>query len=83
LPLIPVFDPLRYPANIKKIKEREINYFRLHGLNKREYNYKYSYSEHELKNLKEAIESLSSREVYVFFNNTDMNKNAKSFIEML
>ena len=83
LSLIPVFDPLRHPENIKKIEEREINYFRLHGLNKKEYSYRYSYSEDELKNLKESIESLSSREVYVFFNNTDMIKNAQSFIEML
>jgi len=82
LSLIPVFDPLRYPENIEKVKNRDINYFRLHGLNKREYDYRYSYSEDEIKNLGNYIGTLSNK-VYVFFNNTDMVKDAKKFINFI
>ncbi|MGQ9478784.1 MAG: DUF72 domain-containing protein [Thermoproteota archaeon] len=58
-------------------------YFRLHGLGKR-YNYKYEYTEDDLKKLRRIIEGLEdAEEVYVLFNNVKMYDSARLSTKIL
>lgn len=81
LGLIHVVDPLRR----EPLSKHPIAYLRLHGLNPREYDYRYDYSKAELKRLASKVKGLERehREVYVMFNNTELYKNAKEFMELL
>jgi uncharacterized protein YecE (DUF72 family) len=81
LGLIHVVDPMRRES----VSKQEIAYFRLHGLNPREYDYRYKYSLSELKRLAAKMKELSRRhrEVYVMFNNTEMYLNAAQLQKML
>jgi len=57
-----------------------ILYTRLHGLNPREYDYKYQYSERELECLSDRLRSYEGvEEVYVLFNNVSMMDDAYRF----
>jgi uncharacterized protein YecE (DUF72 family) len=62
-----------------------VSYFRLHGLNKREYDYSYDYAERELIDLAARLKAFErDRErVYCMFNNFEMYKNAKALRAML
>ena len=81
LELIPVVDVLRR----EPIIVGEVAYTRLHGLNPREYDYKYKYTDEDLTRLLEKIVELESAgvgEVYVLFNNTEMAEDAKRFVQL-
>lgn len=69
----------------KPVSEHEVNYIRLHGLNPREFDYRYRYSDEELVHLKEKVLRLEerSRKVYVLFNNTNMADDARRLREMV
>lgn len=56
-----------------------ILYTRLHGLGGGEVNYRYRYTDQDLRLLKEKIDNLGFSEVYVFFNNVYMWDDAKRF----
>ncbi len=80
LDIIHVVDPLRHsPLRIPGTA-----YFRLHGLGGREVNYRYKYTESDLKYLKSIILSLENvDEVYVMFNNVYMFDDALYFKKIL
>lgn len=82
LNLIHVVDMLRHePAAIG-----DVAYTRLHGLNPREYDYKYRYTDKDLRNLTEKIVSIQKLVVdrfYVLFNNTSMAEDAERLVRML
>ena len=79
--LIHCVDPLKEtPLNLPD----KTAYFRLHG--KYENNkiiYNYSYSEKELKELKEKIENIKAKKVFVFFNNSNMLQDSQKFLKLL
>lgn len=81
LDLIHVVDIMRR----EHVSEKPIAYFRLHGLNPKEYDYRYNYSVDELKVLAKKAKDLAKtyEEVYIMFNNTEMYTNALQFMEML
>jgi uncharacterized protein YecE (DUF72 family) len=60
-------------------------YVRLHGLNEREYDYNYDYSQEELTRLAEELSRLEEtyEEVYCMFNNFAMYENAARLRTML
>jgi len=61
-------------------------YTRLHGLNPREYDYKYAYSDGELGRLAETLTELRDQgvqEAYVLFNNLAMVKDASHFKDLV
>jgi uncharacterized protein YecE (DUF72 family) len=61
-------------------------YVRLHGLGKREQNYRYKYSDDELKTLSQKLSNLSSQgmeRIYLFFNNINMLDDALRFKNLL
>ncbi len=57
----------------------EILYTRLHGLGGGEVNYRYRYTDEDLKRLKERIDALGFLETYVLFNNVYMWDDARRF----
>ena len=79
LDLVHVVDIMRR----EPLSQHEVNYIRLHGLNQRELDYRYSYSDEELISLKKRILMIEkkSKRVYVLFNNTNMAIDAKRLIE--
>ncbi len=81
LDLVHVVDIMRR----KPVSESEISYIRLHGLNPKEFDYDYKYSDTELLSLRSKLLNLEegSRKTYVFFNNTNMANDAKKFRAML
>lgn len=70
--LIHVVDPFFS----KKLSD-EVSYFRLHG--KPAYNYRYRYTERELRELKKMIDG----DTYILFNNIYMREDAKKFMEIM
>ncbi|MEX2719932.1 MAG: DUF72 domain-containing protein [Candidatus Wukongarchaeota archaeon] len=73
--LIHVVDlPKRNP-----LSEHKIAYIRLHGLGKQEINYRYKYTEKDLKQLLTKTLEEAGHEVYVFFNNINMGEDAQKF----
>ena len=79
LDLIHVVDILRRSPII----DTEIYYFRLHGLGGREVNYRYKYTDNDLKNLKNSVEKYLPRKIYVMFNNIYMFQDALRFKEII
>jgi len=81
LDLVHVVDIMRR----EPVTENEISYVRLHGLNPREFDYNYKYSDTELLSLKNKLSGIEdmSRKTYVFFNNTNMANDAKRFKQIL
>ncbi|MEM2954782.1 MAG: DUF72 domain-containing protein, partial [Candidatus Nanoarchaeia archaeon] len=74
--IINCVDPFRNtPLYFGKSK---IAYFRLHGFGKPSM-YNYKFSDRELKRLKEIIDKLKAKYIYVFFNNFNMYEDAKRF----
>ncbi|MGB9681983.1 MAG: DUF72 domain-containing protein [bacterium] len=81
---IPVIDPfLLMKENLKPIPMFNTYYFRLHGSPPGRVIYQYDYSDEDLRELLLYIEPLKDYNVYVFFNNTKMYKNAMRFQEMV
>lgn len=60
-------------------------YVRLHGLGRREFDYRYNYSEQELRRLADELEWLEEGygEVFCLFNNENMYENADRVKEIL
>lgn len=81
LNLIHVVDLMRRDP----VSEHPIAYVRLHGLNPREYDYNYDYSEDELAELAGKLQKLAQEKeaVYCLFNNYEMYKNAKQLMNLL
>jgi len=82
LKLIHVVDILKHDPIITC----EIVYTRLHGLDQKEYNYKYKYTDKDLEKLLIKVKELKKfgvNMVYVLFNNVWMKDDAKRFIELL
>ncbi len=67
------------------ISTQDIVYTRLHGLNEKEYDYNYDYSEEEINELAKKLENLAKKHerVYCMFNNYEMYNNAFELMEML
>jgi uncharacterized protein YecE (DUF72 family) len=81
LELTHVVDPMRRSP----VSETRVSYFRLHGLNPREYDYNPSSGDNVLRELAARLRAFeNNRErVYCMFNNFQMYKNAKRLREML
>ncbi len=81
LNLIHVVDLLRRSP----LSSSSTAYIRLHGLNKKEYDYNYDYSLHELQELAQKLHDLTKtyNTVYCLFNNLNMHKNALGLEEIL
>jgi len=77
--LVHVVDPFRWVP----VVEKEATYFRLHGIGGAEVNYRYKYKDEDLTRLREYVLNLSSREVYVLFNNIHMRDDALRFKELI
>jgi uncharacterized protein YecE (DUF72 family) len=77
LDLVHVVDIMRR----EPLSEHEVNYIRLHGLNQRELDYRYKYSDEELRALRHRILMMekNGRRIYVLFNNTNMAIDSKKF----
>ncbi|MEM0085010.1 MAG: DUF72 domain-containing protein [Candidatus Methanomethylicia archaeon] len=77
--LISCVDPLKdEPLHFSK---NNIAYFRLHGLGKKMYNYKFT--DEDLQKLKNIIKGLKVSECYVLFNNIYMYDDAKRFMQLM
>ena len=82
--VVPVFDPLLFPALFERFKDLPRLYFRLHGgLKGGRLDYRKRYSEEELTLLAQKIKGLRSQEVWILFNNVYMHEDALSFKEIL
>jgi len=71
----------RRPVIVKKVA-----YTRLHGLGGREVNYRYRYTEEDLRRLLSEVrwlEEQGAERIYVMFNNIYMYSDAKRFMELL
>ncbi len=81
LNLIHIVDPFRH----KPAVSTDIIYFRLHGIGPGEVNYKYKYTDADLRKLLGIVRSYekTAREVYVMFNNISMGEDAVRFKAML
>lgn len=78
--VIHVVDPLK----IRPAIDKPYAYFRLHGLGSGEVNYRYRYSDEDLKKLCEITSSLigKAEEVYIMFNNIYMAQDGQRFKEL-
>jgi len=82
LDLIYVTDVLRHGAPLVG----PVFYTRLHGLAKREFDYRYRYTDEDLTRLMDIITGLEERgveEAYVLFNNIYMAEDAKRFSRLV
>ena len=79
--IIHIVDPFKW----NPVKIGDVTYFRLHGLGGREVNYKYKYTDDDLRKLRDIIRKFlsTSREVFVMFNNIYMYDDALRFKELL
>lgn len=81
LRLIHVVDLMRR----EPLSSQPTAYIRLHGLNDKEYDYRYDYTDRELEQLAEKLRDLSKshQTVYCMFNNDNMFANAADLISRL
>ena len=79
--VIHVTDILRRPP----LSGDDLAYVRLHGLNEREFNYRYDYSRDQLERLADTLLETEQThgEVYCLFNNDHMYENADTLKEIL
>ena len=72
---------IRNPTYLSK---KKIGYFRLHGSYEgKRINYKYKYSDKDLKSLKGKVRKIKAKECFVMFNNVYMRDDSKRFIRLL
>ncbi|MCC6020900.1 MAG: DUF72 domain-containing protein [Thermoproteaceae archaeon] len=74
LGVIIVVDPLR-----RSPLQQDVHYFRLHGLGGREVNYRYKYTQEDLRRLADVVIGLAGSRAYVMFNNVHMYSDALEF----
>ncbi len=81
LELVHVVDPFRCQPQ----SSHQLVYFRLHGRGGKEYNYRYKYTDSDLRELGELVERYveEGRRVYALFNNVHMADDATRFISLL
>jgi hypothetical protein len=72
-----VFDPFKKEFE----KHFETIYFRLHGLGRRKY--KYKFSDDDLKELLDKCEIYDGEKIYVLFNNYEMHNDCSRFLTLL
>ena len=79
--LVHVVDPFKTLPAVDK----DIAYFRLHGIGEGEVNYRYRYTDQDLQKLAEIVKEImkKSREAYVMFNNVYMAQDAQRFKELV
>jgi hypothetical protein len=79
LGLIHIVDLMRR----EPLSDHPTAYTRLHGLNRKEYDYRYDYSDSELEQLAEKLTGLAQRHktVYCMFNNDNMFANAQTLMQ--
>lgn len=79
--LIHVVDPFRCEPQ----SAHELTYFRLHGRGGKEFNYRYRYTESDLRELTEIARKAVEEggKVYVLFNNVYMADDAARFMKLL
>ena len=73
--IVHVVDPFRRLP----VKRQEVNYFRLHGIGPGEVNYRYKYTDDDLRKLLEICNNCDGSLVYVLFNNVYMFDDATRF----
>lgn len=78
--VIHIVDPLKFAPVLHK----HTTYFRLHGIGKGEVNYKYRYTDDDLKKLCNIVKDLmvKSDRIYVMFNNVYMAQDASRFLKL-
>ncbi|MEM1927269.1 MAG: DUF72 domain-containing protein [Acidilobaceae archaeon] len=64
-------------------EQRELVYFRLHGLGGAEVNYRYKYTDSDLLKLKSILESINPRRAYILFNNVYSFEDALRFKKLI
>jgi uncharacterized protein YecE (DUF72 family) len=79
--LVHVVDPFKTLPAVDK----DVAYFRLHGIGEGEVNYRYRYTDQDLQKLAEIVKEVTkkSREAYVMFNNVYMAQDAQRFKELV
>lgn len=80
--MIHVVDPFR----CSPVSTHGTAYFRLHGIGGKEVNYRYKYTDQDLRELKEIVEEMlkeGREKVYVFFNNVEMAEDAGRLVDVL
>ncbi|MGC9072323.1 MAG: DUF72 domain-containing protein [Acidilobus sp.] len=71
------------PFKSEPVKESPSTYFRLHGIGRGEVNYRYKYTEEDLRNLCNKARERSLRgEVFIMFNNVYMKEDAQEFLKI-
>ncbi|WP_440060141.1 DUF72 domain-containing protein [Thermogladius sp. 4427co] len=79
--IVHIVDPFRATPHLGK---GGVVYFRLHGIGGSEVNYRYKYTDDDLKRLHEIVSKYSvDREVYVLFNNVYMFDDAARFKRLI
>ncbi|WP_338600825.1 DUF72 domain-containing protein [Sulfolobus tengchongensis] len=83
-----IFDEIRAihvvdPFKNKPLDKLQIKYYRLHGLGEEEVNYRYKYTDDDLKRLKEYVLSENKDIIYVLFNNIYSFEDALKFKSIL
>jgi len=81
LELVHVVDLMRR----EPVSDHPVSYIRLHGLNPREHDYNYRYTDEDLRSLAKKVTALarSHGEVYVMFNNIYMYQSAEKLEKLL
>ena len=80
LSLIHVVDPFKRMPFL----ESDTIYFRLHGIGRREVNYRYVYTDDDLRRLLRTLDEIKNAErAYVMFNNLNMAQDAQRFLKLL
>jgi len=80
--LIHIVDPFR----CQPVSSSSIIYLRLHGIGGREVNYRYKYTDDDLKKLLKMIQNFidnGAEKIYVLFNNVSMRDDALRFVRLL
>uniref|UniRef100_A0A7C5TI77 DUF72 domain-containing protein n=1 Tax=Ignisphaera aggregans TaxID=334771 RepID=A0A7C5TI77_9CREN len=79
--VIHVVDPFKTLPAIDK----EVTYFRLHGIGEKDVNYRYKYTQQDFEKLLEIIKIVKSKsnEIYILFNNIYMAQEAQEFKSMI
>ena len=73
--VVHVVDPFR----ARSVKAEPLAYFRLHGIGGGEVNYRYKYTDDDLRRLCDMVRGLGEKEAYVMFNNVHMADDAARF----